>query len=389
MSSSDLDEPARCDPTVDNAAARVVLSHLAEPGDRRLVHRVQQLGAPQVVSEILENTGPLPGLSGYRARLGDAVTLCQLTDLVERDLTRLSQVGGRLVLPGASDWPTQLDDLGERQPLLLWVRGAGDLRLSALRSVAIVGARACTAYGENVAVELAGGLSERGWCVVSGGAYGIDAAAHRGVLGVQGCSVAILACGADVAYPKAHDRMLLHLLERGVVLSEAPLGAAPHRGRFLVRNRVIAALTRGTVVVEAALRSGSLSTVREAAGLGRVVMGIPGSVTSAMSAGVHRELREGALLVSSIHEVIEAVGDIGTDLAPRDSGPVTARDHVDAVGNRILDAMPANRAATDAQIATSAGVNRSEVMAALGLLELEGFVTRDTKGWRLTSTGLR
>ena len=388
MSPPPLERLVSCDPTVNDAAARVVLSHLAEPGDRQLVPRVQQLGAPHVVCEILENTGPLPGLSSYRTRLGDAVTVPLVSELVERDLLRLTAVGGRLVLPGGSDWPTQLDDLGDRQPLLLWVRGAGDLRLSALRSVAIVGARACTDYGENVAVELAAGLSERGWCVVSGGAYGIDAAAHRGVLGAQGCSIAILASGADVAYPKAHDRMLLQLLERGVVLSEAPLGSSPHRGRFLVRNRVIAALTRGTVVVEAALRSGSLSTAREAAGLGRVVMGIPGSVTSAMSAGVHRELREGALLVSCIEEVIEAVGEFGTDLAPRANGAASPRDHVDAVGNRILDAMPANRAATDAQLATSAGASRSEVIATLGLLELEGFVTRDISGWRLTRTGL-
>ena len=388
MSQSRLAEPSHSDPTVNDAAARVLLSHLAEPGDQQLVLRVQQLGAPHVVGEILANTAPLPGLSSYRARLGEAVTLPLVKELVERDLSRLNQVGGRLVLPGGLDWPTQLDDLGDRQPLLLWVRGAGDLRLSALRSVAIVGARACTDYGEHIALELAAGLSERGWCVVSGGAYGIDAAAHRGVLGAHGCSMAILASGADVAYPKAHDQMLLRLLERGVVLSEAPLGSSPHRGRFLVRNRVIAALTRGTVVVEAALRSGSLSTAREAAGLGRVVMGIPGSVTSAMSAGVHRELREGALLVSSVDEVIEAVGDIGTDLAPRDSGPVTARDHVDAMGQRILDAMPANRAATEAQIATSAGATRGEVMATLGLLEVAGFGTRGTKGWRLTPASL-
>ena len=234
---------------------------------------------------------------------------------------------------------------------------------------------------------MAAGLAERGWTVVSGGAFGIDAAAHRGALAVGGVSVAVLAGGVDVSYPRGHDQLFCRLLEDGLLVSEVPPGSAPFRSRFLVRNRLIAALTRGTLVVEAALRSGSLATAREARDLGRMVMGTPGPVTSAMSAGVHRALREGALLVSSVEEVVEAVGEIGADLAPRASGPLESRDGLDPVARRVLDALPPRRAADPAAISAGAGVDPATTIATLGLLELAGFVRRDPAGWRLAPRG--
>ncbi len=238
----------------------------------------------------------------------------------------MADVGGRLVVPGDLEWPRQLEDLGDLAPWALWVRGTVDLRLSALRSVAVVGARAATSYGTHVASTLGSDLAASGWAVVSGGAFGIDAAAHAGALAARGVTVAVLACGVDVAYPPRHDALFARIAADGLLVSEVPPGAAPHRTRFLVRNRVIAALTRGTVVVEAALRSGSLSTAHEAERLGRPVLGVPGPVTSTMSQGVHRALRGGALLVTSAAEVVEAVGDLGADLAPEPSGPTaTAR----------------------------------------------------------------
>ena len=168
--------------------------------------------------------------------------------------------------------------------------GARARRLDELvdRSVAIVGSRASTAYGEHVAGELGHQLAERGWTVVSGGAFGIDAAAHRGALAAEAPTVAVLACGVDRPYPAAHGALLHRIAETGLLVSEWPPGAAPHRHRFLVRNRLIAALTRGTVVVEAAARSGAQATARRARKLGRQVLVVPGPVTSAMSVGLPR-----------------------------------------------------------------------------------------------------
>ncbi len=183
--------------------------------------------------------------------------------------------GNTLELDTEAEWPGQLDDLGDARPLGLWVRGTADLRLWALRSVALVGARACTEYGAFMAATLAAGLAEKGWIVVSGGAYGIDGAAHRGVLGAGGATVAVLACGVDRPYPRGHAGLIGRIAEQGLVVGELPPGEHPTPSRFILRNRVIAALTRGTVVVEAALRSGSLVTARAARRLGRHTIGVP------------------------------------------------------------------------------------------------------------------
>ncbi|CAO0828595.1 hypothetical protein SMICM17S_05162 [Streptomyces microflavus] len=200
------------------------------------------------------------------------------------------------------------------------MRGGPSLRLWALRSVAVVGARACTEYGAHMAATLAAGLAERGWVVVSGGAYGIDGAAHRGALGAGGATAAVLACGVDRPYPPGHTALITRIAEQGLVVGELPPGDHPTPSRFILRNRVIAALTRGTVVVEAAYRSGSLVTARAARRLGRHVMGVPGPATSALSAGVHELLRADAVLVGDAAEVIELVGDMG-ELPPERRGP--------------------------------------------------------------------
>ena len=201
-------------------------------------------------------------------------------------------------------------------PQCLWLRGPLPLDEACERSVAIVGSRASTAYGAHVAAQLAYGLVERGWTVVSGGAFGIDAAAHRAALAADGRTVAVLACGIDRAYPVTHTALFQRIGEHGLLLTEWPPGADPHRRRFLIRNRVIAALTRGTVLVEAG-RSGPVHAGGRARALNRLVMAVPGPVTSAMSVGSHEELRTGGtILVADADHVIDAVGSIGTDLAP-------------------------------------------------------------------------
>lgn len=360
----------------DERVARALLSRVSEPVDPFVVALVRELGAVAAVERITRDSHAAGSpAERYGARLRAAQP--------HADLDRVQEVGGRLIVPGDLEWPSQLDDLGERAPLALWVRGTVDLRLSCLRSVSVVGARAATTYGTGVAATISSDLASAGWAIVSGGAFGIDAAAHAGALAVRGATLAVLACGVDVAYPPRHADLFARIAADGLLVSEVPPGAAPHRGRFLVRNRLIAALSRGTVVVEAALRSGSLSTAREAEALGRPVLGVPGPVTSALSAGVHRELRRGALLVQSGAEIAEAVGALGADLAPEPSGPEDPRDRLDPLARRVLDAVPVRRGATVDSVARTAGVAPSEAQAALGLLELDGFVVRADDGWRL------
>ncbi|MBL3665629.1 DNA-protecting protein DprA [Streptomyces sp. M2CJ-2] len=263
-------EPA--DGRGDEFLARIFLTRVLEPGDETGGRWVRELGAREVVSRLRDGAEPLPGVSGRRW-----AGLLARAERVEpgRDLTVARDAGARFVCPGTAEWPRQLDDLGDGRPLGLWVRGPADLRMWALRSVAVVGARACTEYGAHMAATLSAELAERGWVVVSGGAYGVDGAAHRGALGSGGATVAVLACGVDRPYPRGHTGLITRIAEQGLVVGELPPGDHPTPSRFILRNRVIAALTRGTVVVEAAHRSGSLVTARAARRLGRHTMGVP------------------------------------------------------------------------------------------------------------------
>lgn len=332
--------------------ARAALTRVLEPGDEHGGRWLREFGAVGLI-RLLTGTDPEPGerrptgvgperLAGYRRRAA-------LAD-PRRDLAEAAEAGVRFICPGSAQWPTQLDDLGDARPVGLWVRGGADLRTWALRSVALVGARACTPYGAHMAQTLAAGLAERGWVVVSGAAYGIDGAAHRGALASGGATVAVLACGADVAYPRGHAGLLGRIAGQGVVLGELPPGSHPTPSRFVLRNRVIAALTRGTVVVEAAVRSGSLVTARRARELGRFTMGVPGPATSSLSAGVHELLRGEAVLVTDAAEVVELVGGMG-ELAPERRGPVLPRDLLDPAAARVLEALPAGRPAQLAEVA--------------------------------------
>jgi DNA processing protein len=354
--------------------ARVALAWLSEPGDQTLGREVERRGAAEVLDRIRAHDRSVPGGRNYAARLDRADA--------DASIVAVEAIDGRVVVPGDGEWPTQLDDLGPARPLVLFVRGA-DLRLAAVRSVAVVGARAATAYGVTVAADLAAELAASGWTVVSGGAYGIDAAAHRGALSASGATVAVLACGIDVVYPRGHATLLEEVATRGTVTSELPPGSHPTRSRFLERNRVIAGLTRGTVVVEAAVRSGALNTAGHAAELGRPVLGVPGPVTSAASAGVHRLFREaGAEVVVDAAQVIEALGVIG-DLAPQPRVPHRVTDGLDPVALRVFEALPANGPMLAAQVCVAAGLDPVLVGGALNRLAVLGLVVPGQRGWRL------
>ncbi|AVH95246.1 DNA-processing protein DprA [Streptomyces sp. WAC00288] len=271
--------PAAPAALADERLARAALTRTVEPGDEHAGRWIRRYGATGFLERLLRpdggahsDEGAFPGtgrkrVASWRLRATAAEPA--------RDLDTVHALGGRFLVPGDTEWPRQLDDLGDARPVGLWLRGPADLRTWALRSVALVGARACTPYGAHVATDLATGLAKKGWVVVSGAAYGIDAAAHRGALAADGATVAVLACGIDVPYPRGHDRLIRRVAEQGLVAGELPPGSHPAPSRFILRNRVIAALTRGTVVVEAQHRSGSLATVRAAARLGRHTMGVP------------------------------------------------------------------------------------------------------------------
>jgi DNA processing protein len=233
-------------------------------------------------------------------------------------------------------------------------------------------------------MEMAAALAERGWAVVSGGAYGIDGCAHRGALAAEGMTVAVLACGVDHAYPRGHENLLDAVAAQGVVASEWPPGRTPTRVRFLVRNRVIAALTRGTVVVEAGIRSGALSTARHARELSRPLMAVPGPVTSELSAGCHEIIREwGAVCVTGAHDVLDQVAVVGDHVAERRRGRVFPRDSLDPVTARVLEALPSRGGAGPATIASSAAVDLDTAMRCLGALAAGGFAERCERGWRI------
>ena len=368
------DEPA------GELLARVLLSRVLEPGDEVGGRWLRELGAVEVARRLREGGPQLVGITDKRwAGLLDRAEQAE----PERDLAVAQEAGMRFVAPGDGEWPGQLDDLGDARPVGLWVRGRPSLRMWALRSVAVVGARACTEYGAHMAATLGAGLAEHGWVVVSGGAYGVDGAVHRGALGAGGATVAVLACGTDRAYPRGHTELLGRIAEQGLVIGELPPGDHPTPSRFIVRNRVIAALTRGTVVVEAAHRSGSLVTARAAQRLGRHTMGVPGPATSGLSAGVHELLRGDAVLVTDAAEVVELVGDMG-ELAPDRRGPVLPRDLLEPAARRVLAALPGRGAAPPGDIARGAQTTQDDAIARLYELRSLGYVERHGDGWKLT-----
>ncbi|MDQ2755404.1 MAG: DNA-processing protein DprA, partial [Actinomycetota bacterium] len=298
------------------------------------------------------------------------------------DLDLAARAGARVVCPGDADWPAGLDDL-LLPPYCLWVRGPLDLTRLVRRSVSVVGARASTRYGETVSTDLGAGLAERGFAVVSGAAFGIDGAAHRGALAVDGPTLAVLAGGIDRPYPVAHSRLIGAIAESGALMAEVPPGAAPTRPRFLLRNRIIAAISTGTVVVEAGLRSGSLHTAGIAESLGRPVGVVPGPVTSMVSAGCHQAARDGkAVVVTDVDEVVDLVGEYGIDAAPRKRAPSRADDDLDPVDAQVYAMVPVRRASAAADIAVAAGLAPGAVLAALPRLELRGLVKRVDGLWK-------
>jgi len=366
--------------------ARAWLSRAVEPGQAVMHGYVETVGPIAAMRALRSARAPAPVQALVGARFDE--------DQPSEDLAAAAAIGARFVVPGDVEWPaeplhamtvaTAMGVEGIAPPLALWLRGKGDLARLTGRAVAIVGARASTSYGTEQAAQLGFALAERGWTVVSGGAFGIDAAAHRGALSAGAATLAVLAGGIDRNYPAAHAALFERIAQDGLLISEWPPGCAPYRHRFLIRNRLIAALSAGCVVVEASARSGARHTAGRAQELGRPVMAVPGPVTSAMSVGTHALLRDTqARLVTGVEHVIEEIGALGADLAPLTRGPDTARDALSAVQARTLEALPSRRPALAEQIARAAGLSLLDVLAALPALEARAFVECNDGAWRL------
>ena len=360
------------------------LSRVTEPPCGELADLVRRTG-PVEAAERIRRGEVEPGLSQRTAAR-------RHHDCAAADLGLLQRRGGRLLTPDDDEWPHLAfaafagapvrDKPQGYAPLALWV--VGPLRLDEVteRAAAIVGTRVPTAYGEHVASDLSAGLAEHEVAVVSGGAYGIDGAAHRAALAADGVTVAVLAGGVDVYYPAGHSALLHRIATNGVLVSEYPPGVRPARYRFLTRNRLVAALAGATVVVEAGLRSGAASTAAWARALGRVVCAVPGPVTSAVSAGCHVLLRSGAELVTRADEVRELIGRAGefADELPRPSGPMDALSDTEGL---IFEAFPARGWRTPDEIAVAAGIPAATVLGPLAMLEIAGLVRSRDGRWQM------
>jgi DNA processing protein len=369
---------------VDDPALRAwaYLSRVAEPPCAELAALVQCVGPVEAADRVRRGL-----VNDNLARHTEAR---REIDRSADDLEMLARRDGRLITPGDDEWPllafTAFAGLEARRrggpPMALWVHGPARLDEVAYRAAAVVGTRASTAYGEQVAVELAAGLAQREVAVVSGGAYGIDGAAHRAVLDCEGITVAVLAGGLDVPYPSGHSALLHRIGQHGLLFTEYAPGVRPARHRFLTRNRLVAAMVGAVVVVEAGLRSGAANTAAWASALGRVVTAVPGPVTSSASAGCHALLRNGAELVTRADHVVELIGRIG-ELASDEPHPATALDSLSDTERRVHEALPGRGAATVDEIAVAAGLVPEQVLGPLAMLELAGLVQRDDGRWRI------
>lgn len=374
--------------------AHAAWSFIAEPGDRISGELAAALGARGALEALIERADA----AAIVARVGDSVTEREVADALARWHPRLQskailraiaqayRFGVHLTVPDDDVWPGSLSDLGPHGPHALWVRGGLETLATSGSSIALVGARAATGYGEHVAMEASAGLVDRGYTIISGAAYGIDGMAHRAALASSGQTVAVLAGGVDRFYPSGHESLLNRIVDEGAVISEVPCGTAPTKWRFLQRNRIIAALSRATVVLEAGWRSGSLNTAGHALALGRPLGAVPGPVTSAASAGCHRLIRElDAALVTTAAEMAELapLSVAGSEEVPLDiedsAASRSASQDPDAV--RVLDALSARSARELSQIAARSGLSIATTQSVLGRLELDGAVRERESGW--------
>jgi DNA processing protein len=363
--------------------ARVVLSCGVEPGDGTTSSLIRQSGPVRTLEQSLVATSETGVAEQLAARLSAVDP--------ERQLDQAARCGIRFLVPGDPEWPTGLDDLDDAigtdgfggTPPGLWVKGP--MPLAELEtSVAVVGSRAASVYGVELTRAICGHLALAGVPVVSGGALGIDFEAHDATLVATGTTAAVLACGVDRVYPAQNRLLLQHLAAEFAVVSEQPPGSTPTRLRFLARNRLIAALTRGTVLVEAALRSGALNTVGWAERINRHVMLVPGPVTSYTSQGVNNALREGrGTVVTRGAEVLELIGAAGEHLVETPRGEERPRDSLTPTEQKVIEFVPVGSHAQVDAIALDCGLHIRTTEGALRRMKDKRYVLLTEEGWRV------
>ena len=281
-------------------AARLELFAAIEGGSTFWTSEIASQGVIQTLHSIKDGF--------YRSSKGEK-TLSQIyPGGADELLSLIDNAGGSFLTPEDLGWPNQLNDLAA-MPIGLIVKGR--VECLSQRSIAIVGTRNPTPYGARIASDFAAGFVDREWLIVSGGAYGIDTHAHKGALIAEGVTIAVIASGVDINYPAGNERLFAEIAELGAIVSEVMPGTPAFPSRFLTRNRIIAALSKSTLVVEAAFRSGSLRTARDAAELLRPVMAIPGPINSPTSEGTHRLIGERAAeIVTSVADAIELISSL-------------------------------------------------------------------------------
>lgn len=351
------------------------LAHLCEPGDPIINSALASFSPSEVIEQLL--VGVLRPQS--KPRIAQRFSEFSLA----KELDYSESIGAKFITRGEMGWPRQLDSLESEVPWVIWSLGSADFRMLSVKSLAIIGTRACTPYGRDIALRWAGELSCSGLTVVSGGALGIDIAAHSGALQTGNPTLCVLAGGVQVRYPAANEHVFNKIVDCGSILSESPPREHPRRQRFLTRNRIIAALTLGTLIVEASSRSGTVSTATRAQDMGRFVMGVPGSINSPQSEGVHTLITQKvATFAPSPHEVMRIM-----NLQTREiSKPVTALDWR-SLPQRELDvweALPRKGGCSVEDLQTKSLRSLTEIMASLTELELKNMARSDGFLWRRT-----
>ena len=299
---------------MDEIHAWAYLNRVIEATHPQIVPLVEEFGAVEVAERIKSRAGLPEGLLNTTQARAE-------TDQSARDLDDAAAMGWRLIYPGHPEWPVELlscfatlevRDRADAPPLALWVRGR-DLREVLGEAVAIVGTRMASSYGTQVAAQFARQFASTGVSVISGGALGIDAAAHRAALDAGGMTVVVGAGGVGVDYPRAHAELFDQIAQRGALITEYPPGVRPARHRFLTRNRLVAALSQATVIVEAGWRSGARNTAHWAVRLNKPLGAVPGPVTLRTTSGCHDLIRSGeAVLVCSADNVQSLYRTVGT-----------------------------------------------------------------------------
>lgn len=370
---------------MDERQARMALCALQPMGRPELAGLVATYGAEEVWHGICNR----PEESTW-TRKAQGVS-------IESLVAATKQAGARFLIPGDPDWPQQLDDLGVVRangiggvPLGLWV--LGDLAAATEQTpVAIVGSRACTSYGSHVTTDLAAELAGHGHPIISGLAYGVDAAAHRGSLAARGVTAAFVACGIDRVYPTSHAQLHAEVVKAGAVITEAPPGASPMKVAFLARNRLIAALASGVILTEAAARSGARNTVTWAQELGRQVMAVPGPVTAASSATPNWLIQEGgASLITSAADVERLMGPLQPELEFSLRGETQPLDRLAPSARAVREAMGARELVSVLELTQRTGLAVPQILASLGELEEGGWVEQSPGGqWCLPTRPTR